>query len=55
MENPLTASLWLAVALYAGIGLFGVVVLHDATPSLLDLTAGYGVGYSKVVVSEAMK
>jgi hypothetical protein len=56
MGNPLTSSLWAAVTLYAIIGLFGVIVLHDATPSILDLTGGYGVGYSKVVaVSDTVR
>jgi hypothetical protein len=55
MENPLTASLWAAVALYAIIGLVGVIVLHDATPSILDVTGGYGVGYSKVAVSTTVQ
>ena len=42
MGNPLIASLWTAVVLYAAIGLFGIFALHDANPSILDLTAGYG-------------
>lgn len=51
MENPLIASLWTAVVLYAAIGLIGIVVLHDGMPSILDVTSGYGVGYSKVAAS----
>ncbi len=55
MEKPLIASLWAAVALYAIIGLFGVFVFHDVNPSILDLTGGYGVGYSTVAVSDAVR
>jgi hypothetical protein len=53
VENPL--ALWLGVALYAAIGLFGVFVFHDSTPSTQDLTAGYGVVYRTVASSEAAK
>jgi hypothetical protein len=53
MENPL--ALWLGVALYAAIGMFGVFVLHDSAPGAYDPTAGYGVAYRAVASSEAAK
>jgi hypothetical protein len=53
MENPL--ALWLGVMLYAAIGLFGVFVFHDNTPSSQDLTAGYGVVYRTMASSETAK
>ncbi|MDR3420215.1 MAG: hypothetical protein P4L80_03060 [Xanthobacteraceae bacterium] len=51
MENPV--ALWLGVALYAGIGLFGIFVIHDSTPSIRNLTVGYGVAYRTLANSEA--
>jgi hypothetical protein len=51
MEKPLIASLWTAVVLYAAMGLLGIILFHDATPNILDLTAGYGIGHSKVAAS----
>jgi hypothetical protein len=47
MENPLALSLWLGVALYAAIGLFGVIILHDAAPITQDTMGGYGISISK--------
>lgn len=55
MENPLASSLWLAVAVYTAIGLIGVIVLRNTTPTVQDLTIGYGVGYSKIAASETAK
>jgi hypothetical protein len=56
MEKPLIASLWTAVVLYAAIGLLGIILFHDATPNILDLTAGYGTGYSRIAnTSEAIR
>jgi hypothetical protein len=52
MENPM--ALWLGVVLYAGIGLFGVFVFHDSA-SIQDLTAGYGVAYRTIAISETAK
>jgi hypothetical protein len=49
MENPL--ALWLGVALYAAIGLFGIFVFHDSA-SIQDLTTGYGVAYRTIASSE---
>ena len=43
MENPLTLSLWLGVALYAAIGLFGVIIFYDAAPMTQDAAGGYGI------------
>jgi hypothetical protein len=52
MENPL--ALWLGMALYAAIGLFGIFVFHDSA-SIQDLTAGYGVAYRTIASSETAK
>jgi hypothetical protein len=46
MENPLALTLWLGVALYAAIGLFGVIIFHDAAPITQDATGGYGISIS---------
>jgi hypothetical protein len=43
MQNPMVLSLWLCVALYAAIGLFGVIIFHDAVPTMQDATSGYGI------------
>ncbi len=40
--------MWLGVALYAVIGLFGVVVLTRSGPSTAVLTDGYGTAYGTV-------
>jgi hypothetical protein len=53
MENPL--ALWLGVALYAAIGLFGVFVFHDSAPGIQTLSAGYGMTYPGVTSSETSK
>jgi hypothetical protein len=50
MQNPLALSLWLGVALYAAIGLFGVIVFHDAGPFMPD-TTGYGITVSSAAVA----
>jgi hypothetical protein len=47
MENPLALSLWLGLALYAAIGLFGVIIFHDAAPITQDAAmGGYGISIS---------
>jgi hypothetical protein len=43
MQSPVALSLWLGAALYAAIGLFGVIMLHDADPSAQDAMSGYGI------------
>jgi hypothetical protein len=50
MQNPLALSLWLGVALYAAIGLFGVIIFHDAAPFMQD-TTGYGITASSAAVA----
>ncbi len=42
MEKTLGVGLWAVVALYAAVGVFGVV-FHDALPDPQRLTDGYGV------------
>jgi hypothetical protein len=46
MEKPLPLSLWLGLALYAAIGLFGVIIFHDAAPITQDAAGGYGISIS---------
>jgi hypothetical protein len=55
MANPLIASLWTAVVLYAAIGLFGIFVLHDANPSILELSAGYGTALSPIAAADTSR
>ena len=55
MQNSLPLRLWLGVALYAAVGLLGLVVFHDATPSVQRLTDGYGVPYTAIAVSTAVR
>jgi hypothetical protein len=52
MENPLTVTLWVAVALYAVVSVCGVIVFHDALPNTQKLTDGYGVGYATTDAAE---
>jgi hypothetical protein len=47
--------MWLGVVLYAAIGLFGVVIIHQGAPSAQQLTTGYGVVYSAIASSETEK
>jgi len=53
VENPF--ALWLGVALYAAIGLFGVFVFHDSAPAIQTLSAGYGVTYPAAASLETAK
>jgi len=46
MQNPLALSLWLGVAVYAAIGLFGVIKFHDGAPFMQNATGGYGITVS---------
>ncbi len=55
MENPLALRLWISVALYAALGMFGIAVFHDATPSIQNMTDGYGVAYTAVVAPTTAK
>ena len=53
MENSVPLSLWFGVALYAAIGLFGVVVFHEFAPLGQQTTEGYGIGYSTLAATAA--
>ena len=44
MEKMLGLGLWVMVALYAAVGVFGVV-FHNMLPDTRQLTDGYGVSY----------
>jgi hypothetical protein len=48
MQNPLALSVWLGVALYAAIGLFGVIIFHDGAPFMQNASGGYGITVSSV-------
>lgn len=45
MQDSIAVRIWLGVALYAAIGLFGVVVLTHGGPNTAALTDGYGTAY----------
>jgi hypothetical protein len=51
MEKSLPLSLWLGLALYAAIGLFGVVIFRDAAPITQDATGGYGISISNALAA----
>lgn len=51
MENSVPLSLWFGVALYAAIGLFGVVVFHEVAPLGQQTAEGYGIGYSALATT----
>jgi hypothetical protein len=53
MENSVPLSLWFGVALYAAIGLFGVVVFHEFAPLGQQTTEGYGIGYATLAATAA--
>jgi len=55
MEKSFALSLWLGVALYAAIGVIGVVAFHEGVPGLQNLTTGYGVAHSTLASSEGIK
>ena len=52
MRPTLTVSIWVGVALYAAVGVLGVVVFHDGTLGQRYLTTGYGVAYTITARSE---
>jgi hypothetical protein len=58
MQNPIAQnfmalSLWLGVALYAAIGLFGIIIFHDAATTLQDATSGYGISVASAEAAPA--
>jgi hypothetical protein len=53
MQNPLALSLWLGVAVYAAIGLFGVIKFHDGAPFMQNATGGYGITVSSAPAKAA--
>ncbi len=55
MEKSFALSLWLGAALYAAVGLVGVVAFHQSTPGLQNLTGGYGIAYSTLASSENVR
>jgi hypothetical protein len=48
MANPLALSVWLGIALYVTVGLFGVIIFHDAAPITHEATSGYGISNGNV-------
>jgi len=55
MENPVALKLWISVALYAALGMFGIAVFHDTTPSIQSMTDGYGIAYAAIAAPAAAK
>ena len=53
MENSVPLSLWFGVALYAAIGLFGVVAFHEFASLGQQTAEGYGIGYSTLAATAA--
>jgi hypothetical protein len=53
MESHHVMRLWIGVVLYTALGLFGVAVFHNTTPSAQTLTDGYGVAYTSLIASQA--
>lgn len=51
MENSVPLSLWFGAALYAAIGLFGIVVFHELAPLGQQTTEGYGIGYAALAAT----
>jgi hypothetical protein len=49
MANPLASSVWLGMALYVAVGLFGVIIFHDAAPMMQEATSGYGISIGNAV------
>ena len=55
MERPFALTVWLAVMLYATIGLVGIVAFHQGAPDFQALSGGYGVAYSTLASSENVR
>ncbi len=53
MKGSFAISLLLGAAMYAAIGLFGVVVFHDAGPVTQAVSDGYGIGDSTIATANA--
>jgi hypothetical protein len=51
MENSVPLSLWFGAALYAAIGLFGIVVFHELAPLSQQTTEGYGIGHTTLATT----
>jgi hypothetical protein len=49
MASPLVLSVWLGMALYVAVGLFGVIIFHDAAPIMQEATSGYGISIGNAV------
>lgn len=46
MKTSFAISLLLGAAMYAAVGLFGVVAFHDAGPISQAVSDGYGIAYA---------
>ena len=52
MKTSFAIGLLLGAAMYAAVGLFGVVAFHDAGPVSQAVSDGYGVAYATTVKAE---
>ena len=52
MKTSFAIGLLLGAAMYAAVGLFGVVAFHDAGPVSQAVSDGYGVAYATTTKAE---
>lgn len=52
MKNSFAIGLLLGAAMYAAVGLFGVVAFHDAGPITRAVSDGYGIRYSTIAAAD---
>jgi hypothetical protein len=52
MKTSFAISLLLGAAMYAVVGLFGVVAFHDAGPVSQAVSDGYGIAYTSTAKAE---
>jgi hypothetical protein len=53
MKTSFAISLLLGAAMYAAVGLFGVVAFHDAGPVSQGVDDGYGIAYTSTAKAES--
>jgi hypothetical protein len=51
MENSVPLGLWFGAALYAAVGLFGIVAFHELAPLAQQTTEGYGIGHAALAAT----
>ena len=55
MKTSFAMGLLLGAAMYAAIGLFGVVAFHDAGPVSHAVSDGYGLAYATTAKAETSR